>query len=254
MSQISTLIIGHRGASAIAPENTLASVKLAWEMKADAVEVDLRLTKDRKVVAIHDATTGRTTGLDRAVASLKLEDLQRLDAGAWKSPDWRGEKIPSLREILKSVPAGRRMVLELKEGIESFEPLADDLEESGLSREQVELITFDYELACEAKRRMPDVRILWLFGDYKGAQGSHWSKLKSELIRKTCDGNLDGIDLGIKRVEIEFYEQIKSAGLLLYLWTVNDLELGGRLLRSRMIDAITTDLPDEFLKLRRSLQ
>src|ERR1700677_2285230 len=91
-------IIAHRGASYDVPENTLAAFNLAWKEEADAVELDIYLTKDGKIVAIHDETTKRTTGVALNVADSTLAELQQLDAGAWKNAVWKGEQIPSLEQ------------------------------------------------------------------------------------------------------------------------------------------------------------
>src|SRR5687767_5646580 len=85
-------IIGHRGASHEAPENTLAAVNLAWAEGADAVEIDVRLTRDRQIVSFHDADTRRLTGQTHRVSALRLAELRRLDCGAWKDARWAGER------------------------------------------------------------------------------------------------------------------------------------------------------------------
>ncbi len=78
-------IIAHRGASHDAPENTLAAVNLGWKRNADAVEVDVYLSKDNRIVAIHDKNTKRTTGHDGLVKEMTWSELQKLDAGNWKN-------------------------------------------------------------------------------------------------------------------------------------------------------------------------
>ncbi|HEY9250938.1 MAG TPA: glycerophosphodiester phosphodiesterase family protein, partial [Rariglobus sp.] len=83
-------IIAHRGASGEAPENTVAAARLGWTEQADAVEIDVHLTRDGRVVAIHDPTLLRTTGRDARVDELTLEEIRRLDAGVWKGARWRG--------------------------------------------------------------------------------------------------------------------------------------------------------------------
>jgi len=120
-------IIGHRGASHDAPENTLAAFKLGWEQGADAVELDIWLTKDGKIVCLHDADTKRTTGVLKKVAESTLDELRTLDAGTWKDAKWRGEKLPTLTEALAAIPAGKRLVIEIKAGVEILPELARDL-------------------------------------------------------------------------------------------------------------------------------
>src|SRR6185369_848081 len=89
------MLIAHRGASRDAPENTLAAFRLAWQQGADGIEADFRLTRDGRVVCLHDASTGRTAGVDLAVAEASLEELKRLDVGGWKGARWAGERIPT---------------------------------------------------------------------------------------------------------------------------------------------------------------
>src|SRR4051794_19310515 len=76
-------IVGHRGASHDAPENTVAAIKLAWKQKADASEFDVYLSKDGKIVVIHDGTTKRTAGVAKKVIDQTLAELRELDAGKW---------------------------------------------------------------------------------------------------------------------------------------------------------------------------
>src|SRR4051812_564859 len=138
-------IIGHRGASYDAPENTVASFKLGWEQQADADELDIYLSKDGQVVVMHDASTKRTAGLDRKIVDQTLEELKTLDAGSWKGPQWKGEKIPTLAEALATMPEGKRFFIEIKTGPEILPALEKVLKESGKKPEQLVIIGFGYE-------------------------------------------------------------------------------------------------------------
>ena len=115
--------VGHRGASYLAPENTLASAKLGWELGADGVEIDIYVTSDDKVMVIHDKTTKRTTGTDLPVSTTTSKELRKLDAGKWKDEKYTGEKIPFLKEILKAIPKDKYLVIEIKTGPEIFPAL-----------------------------------------------------------------------------------------------------------------------------------
>src|SRR3954447_2364486 len=86
------LIIGHRGASFDAPENTAAAFGLAFLQGADGIEADFHLSSDGEIVCIHDATTGRTAGVDLVVAETSLKELKRLDVGLWKGREFPGER------------------------------------------------------------------------------------------------------------------------------------------------------------------
>jgi glycerophosphoryl diester phosphodiesterase len=95
------LVIAHRGASGHAPENTMAAFKKAVVMGAAFIETDLQLSRDARLVAIHDATLNRTTNGQGAVHDMTLTDLRRLDAGAWFGSEFAGERIPTLEELLE---------------------------------------------------------------------------------------------------------------------------------------------------------
>ena len=102
-------VIAHRGASAYAPENTLASFAQAKELGADWFELDCTLTKDSAVIVIHDDDVERTTDRKRKdkVADLTLAELKTLDAGSWKDPKFAGERLPTLGEALDLAKQGR---------------------------------------------------------------------------------------------------------------------------------------------------
>src|SRR3954467_2541534 len=138
-------IIGHRGASYDAPENTVASFKLGWEQQADADELDIYLSKDGQVVVMHDPNTKRTAGADRKIVDQTFEELRQLDAGVWKGPQWAGEKIPTLAEALATMPDGKRFFIEIKSGSEILPELEKVLEASGKRPEQLVIIGFGYE-------------------------------------------------------------------------------------------------------------
>lgn len=97
------IIFGHRGACALAPENTLASFNLAVDQGADFIELDAKLTADGRVVVIHDQTTNRTTGVSGTVTAMKLDELKALDAGTFFDTRFTGEKIPTLDEVFEEV-------------------------------------------------------------------------------------------------------------------------------------------------------
>ena len=109
-------IIAHRGASYLAPENTVAAAKLAWELGAGAVEVDVHLSKDNRVMVIHDKDTKKTCSGKKnlTIESTPSILLRDLDAGIWKGEEFKGEKIPFLSEIIETVPDGKILVVEIK--------------------------------------------------------------------------------------------------------------------------------------------
>lgn len=109
------LILAHRGASAHAPENTLAAFRLAFEQDADGIELDVQLSADGEVVICHDGTVNRTTDGQGKVGNLTLSQLKQLDAGTWFDSRFAGERIPTLAEVFETFPAGI-IDVELKPG------------------------------------------------------------------------------------------------------------------------------------------
>jgi glycerophosphoryl diester phosphodiesterase len=106
--------IGHRGAAAVAPENTIASMRAALDAGVAAIEFDVRLTADGVPVVIHDATLDRTTDATGPIASHTLADLNGVDAGSWFDPKYSTERIPSLDDVLDLLEGRARAIVELK--------------------------------------------------------------------------------------------------------------------------------------------
>lgn len=116
-------VIAHRGASGLAPENTLAAVKKALQTEADFIEIDVHESKDGEVVVIHDATVDRTTNGTGAVADLTLAELKKLDAGVKHDSAFAGERIPTLAQVLKAIKGRKKLLVELKKGKEYYPSL-----------------------------------------------------------------------------------------------------------------------------------
>ncbi|WP_198000247.1 glycerophosphodiester phosphodiesterase [Gimesia alba] len=236
-------IIGHRGASYDAPENTLASVNLAWKRNADAVEIDIYLSKDGKIVAYHDKTTKRIGGRDQAVKDQTFAELQTLDVGAWKNARYKQERIPTLSEILKTIPAGKRLFIEIKCGPEVLPQLKQDLAASGKTAAQTAIIGFDYETMQQAKQLMPELEVIWVFKVKQNKITRKWAHNAAYYIQKAKAANLDGLDLGYNQfITKAFVEQANAAGLPVYVWTVNEVA-DARKLAEMGVTGITTDRP-----------
>ncbi len=155
-------IIAHRGASHDAPENTLASFRLAWERGADGIEGDFYLTTDGRIVCVHDGDTKRVAGIKLIVSKSSSADLRALDVGAWKGAKWQGEKIPTIEEVLATIPPGKIIFIELKVGPEIVEPLAKVLEASPLRPEQTVIIAFNEATIAACEKRLPHLKTQWL--------------------------------------------------------------------------------------------
>jgi glycerophosphoryl diester phosphodiesterase len=235
-------IIAHRGSSFLAPENTVASCALAWEERADAVELDVHLTRDGKLAVIHDADTKRTTGAPGLVREGNWSGLQALDAGSWKSPKYTGEKIPSLDDCLANGPDGRRFFIEVKCGPEAVPELVASLGRSGLKPDQVVIISFSREVVAAVKKAAPEYRSLWLVGGGRDKAKGRTPTL-DEVIAEAKALSADGLDLSAAwPIDVEFVAKVKKEGLGLWVWTVDDPAHAQRL-KDAGVDGITTNRP-----------
>ncbi|MDZ4817695.1 MAG: glycerophosphodiester phosphodiesterase [Planctomycetota bacterium] len=233
-------IIAHRGASFDAPENTLAAVKLAWKQNADAVEFDVQLSRDGQIVLMHDFDTKRTTGQVGVVAQQDWSQLKKLDAGSWKDAKFAGEKIPLLSEVLATVPAGKRVYIEVKCPPAITTELKKVIEGSKLEPSQTVIICFSEEVVAAVKKEMPNVPAYWL-ADTKVNSQPPWTA--ERLIAGAQKANADGVDLRAGSVVTkQLVQQLNKAKLPVCVWTVNDPLLAKQMIEAGVI-GITTDRP-----------
>lgn len=236
-------IIGHRGASHAAPENTLAAVNLAWERGADAVEIDVFLTKDGRIVVIHDANTKKLAGRDRKVIDQTLAELKALDVGRWKGEQWADERIPTLEEVLATVPDGKRLLIEIKSGPEIVPKLKRLIETAGKKPGQTAIIGFSLATVKQVKRELPRLKVYWVVALKRDKVTRKWSPAVESLIRQARAANLDGLDVGRAEViDRPYVQKVRQAGLGFYVWTVNSIKEARRL-KEIGVDGIATDRP-----------
>ena len=231
-AQSQVRIIAHRGASWLAPENTIASAILAWVKGADAVEVDIYLSKDNKIICIHDGNTKRTTGQDHKVSETDSKILRRLDAGSFKDEKYKGEKLPFLKEIIKTVPHGKELVVEIKCKSEILSYL-----EKAVKKYQKNItftfICFDFQTISDTKKIFP-------------ANSCYWLCSNPELLKKTFNkvspAGLDGVSLSWNIINENTIKKASDLNLDVYSWTVDDPVEAKRLI-SLNVKGITTNRP-----------
>ena len=233
-------IIAHRGASYLAPENTMASVMLGWEKNAD-VEVDVHLSKDNRIVVIHDDSTKHITGTDLKVRETNSDELRKLDYGSFKGEKFAGEQIPFLDDVLKTIPPERILYIEIKCGKEILPVLRPLIIESG-KISQIVIIGFDIEVVTSSKQLI-DVPTYWLRGTKKVKETEEWIPHDPNLVQIAQDRGLDGLDVHCAGVTKEFTDAVKAAGQKLYVWTVDDPNEAKRLVRLG-VTGITTNRPE----------
>lgn len=243
--------IAHRGASARAPENTLAAIREAAAMGADAVEVDVQRTRDGALVLLHDATLGRTTDVAArhpgrapwSLGSFTLPDVRRLDAGSWKSRRYAGERVPTLRETLRTVGqlGDLRLLLELKLP-ERHPGIVADLsrvlrvaEVDGLiDLRRVVVQSFDVSAVKELKARCPELTVgilglpprahLPALGSWASQVNPHHAALDSSYV-----------------------EAVHANGMRCLTWTVDRPFAMRRAIRAG-VDGVITNKPDLLLR------
>jgi glycerophosphoryl diester phosphodiesterase len=227
--------IAHRGASYLAPENTLASAKLAWEIGADAVECDIHLSKDNRIMVIHDSNTKRTCSGKKnlTIADSPSTLLRDLDAGSWKDEKYKGEKIPFLAEMIETVPEGKTLVVEIKCGSEVIPPLERVIEKSKKG-EQVIFIAFDWKTIIEVKKTFPENKCYWLSSSKTGLH---------KKIREAAENGLDGVNLNYSIIDEEVMEVAKENKMEVLVWTVDDPAVAKKLSEIG-VTKITTNRPD----------
>ncbi len=235
-------IVAHRGASWDAPENTLRSMRLAWEQGADAIEMDVHLSKDGQIVVIHDSTTQRVAGVNSKVVEQTFNELRKLDVGRWKGPEFAGERIPALSAVLATVPPGKRAFIEIKCGPEIIPALDQTLRDSGLKPEQIVIISFSDAVIAAMKKARPELMAMWIVS--LNNKAGRQPPSAAELVEVARRIHADGLDLSANPDVLtpEYAATIKKARLKLAVWTVNDPRLARRMIEVG-VESITTDRP-----------
>ncbi len=225
---IRPFIWAHRGASYHAPENTMAAFTAAVEGGADGLELDIHLSRDGVPVVIHDETLERTTDGCGPVAGMALLQLQQLDAGGWFSPEFYGEPLPELEEILRTFSGRLRLNLELKEfhaGMAVLELL------SQYPSADIVVSSFDYDLLYRLRSVDGNIPLAVLFdsGDW-----CHAVNLAKEL--SACSFNP-----GVNLVNRPMIAACVQTGLPVFVWTVDVARVARSLVRAGVSGFFSND-------------
>jgi glycerophosphoryl diester phosphodiesterase len=236
-------IVGHRGASYDAPENTLSSIRLGWEQRADAVEFDIYLSKDGQIVLSHDKDTERTSGVKKLIVDQTVAELRKLDVGKWKDAKFAGEKIPLLSEVLATIPQGKRVFIEIKCGPEIVPELTRVLKASGQPPAALAIICFEDAVVAACKKALPQHQVYWLVSIKRDKQTGEWNHTADELIARAKELHADGLDLSAcDFIDAAFGKRVRAEELGLYVWTVNDPAVAKQMIAAG-VQGITTDRP-----------
>ena len=235
------LTIAHRGASAYYPENTLSAFKAAIEMEADMMELDILLSKDGKIVVIHDETLDRTTNGSGLVADQSLAELKQLDAGSWFAKKFKDEPIPTLREALELAKDSIYVNIEIKTEAVTDQPFGG-IEEKALKlvdilqmRDQVIFSSFDYRAITHLKQIDPEIPVAVLYNK------SQKNSLNPSALVDSLQ--VDGFNCSHKQLSTKWMRNTNSAGIPVLVYTVNR-ELKMQTLIKRGVAGIFSDKPD----------
>jgi glycerophosphoryl diester phosphodiesterase len=236
-----TALIAHRGSSHLAPENTLASFKLGWQ-ETTTCELDIQPTLDGKLLVIHDDSTKRTTGVDFKVAEHSLSELQQLDAGSFKGIPWKGEKLPSLEEVIAAMPVDKRLLIEIKTGPEVVPELVQVIRASGKEK-QLLIHSFVHAACVEARKALPHIPVYLLIASRPSLPTGAWSPSIDEAMLQVKESGLDGIGANdTALVDTSAIQKIHSAGLKLNIWTVDQVNEAQKLI-DLGVDGLITNRP-----------
>jgi glycerophosphoryl diester phosphodiesterase len=234
-------IVAHRGWSGKAPENTMAAFLLALsEPRIAGIELDVQLTKDGVPVVIHDFTLERTTTGHGAVKDRTLEEIKKLDAGAWFSPQFRGERIPTLREALEAMKGRAYVNIELKTVKDLYPGLAaaaiQVIRELGMERE-VYFTSFYHPIMEEAKRLAPEIRTGLLFGENPGL-----------LKEKFAETGASVLSIAHTAITPDIVKEAAENGIEIMAWTLDAPETIEKVARISETIAICTNHPDRAIR------
>ena len=247
-------VLAHRGASGYAPETTLASYRMALQMKVDYLELDLQMTADGELVAIHDTTVDRTTNGKGPVGSKTLDQLKELDAGSWFNrvfPDkarneYVGEKIPTLQEIIdlaKPTPAG--LYIELK----SPELYPPDFEAKLLSilrrnkfEQRVLVQSFNAHSVEKMKSLDAGIRTALLVGNLSG-----------EPVGAALKVRANELAINYELLTPDIVKRARDNGLTIAVWTVDEVDAMKRMIELG-VDRIITNYPDRLQALLKEIR
>lgn len=233
------LIFGHRGASGQAPENTMSAFQLALEQGASGIELDVHMTRDGKIVVCHDHALGRTNNGKGWVHDHTRDELMELDFGSWFSPQFAGEKIPSLREVLQwAAPTSLLVNIEIKNGPLIYDGIEEKV--AALVREcrminRVIISSFYHPTLLKMKQLDPVIQTGLL---YASRPIDPWLQLRvsdTDHIHPVWHYLDDGWVFGTR-----------PHGAKIYTWTINEMREWEHICNLG-VDGIITNFPNRFV-------
>ncbi|WP_017798045.1 glycerophosphodiester phosphodiesterase [Oceanobacillus kimchii] len=233
--------VAHRGASGHAPENTIAAFDKALQMKSDFIEIDVQMTADGELIAIHDTTVNRTTDGSGNVSNYTLEEIQQLDAGSWFGEEFAGEPIPTFEEILDKYRGKIGILIELKSpelypGME--EKVAEALRDRNMHKPRngkIIIQSFNHESVRLSKELLPRI-------PHGVLAGLTWAGVTDEELEEFAT-YADYFNPNMNIVTEDLVDRVHDKDMKMWAYTVRTQEQADRLLDLR-VDGIITDFPE----------
>lgn len=225
------VVIGHRGASGEAPENTLAAIALALDQGTDYVEIDVQETADGEVVVIHDSDLMRVGGSSLRIWEGTAEQLRAVDIGRWFAPEFTGQRLPTLAEVLELCRGRASVIIELKYygHDERLEQRVIEIVERLGMEDEIVTMSLKYEAVQEMKRLRPS----WAAG-----------LLTARAVGDLTTTSSDFLAVNHAIASAAFVNHAHAAGKKVYVWTVNDAINMSRLITIG-VDGLITDFPSQ---------
>jgi glycerophosphoryl diester phosphodiesterase len=207
--QTTPLKVAHRGASDTCPENTILAFNTAWKNDADICEGDFHLTKDKKIVCIHDDNTLRVSGEKMIISESNYEDLLNLNVANYFDGELN-EKIPTLEQVLDTVPGAGSFLIEIKSGVEIVPELMNILATTELTKLQIGVISFDKDVLRQVKE-IDEQTITLLLNDVGDNMSD--AEIKDVLLEIGANGLLTN------SYDSEMKDEIESLKMIYNIWS-----------------------------------
>lgn len=206
-------LMAHRGNSGLAPENTLAAFAKALEASPEWTELDVHLCADGEVIVMHDAAVDRTTDGSGAIAELTLAELKALDAGSWFGEAFRGERVPTLAEVVSLVGDRVRLNVEIKSAAdpESSRKTVEVLRQGGVLQQSM-ISSFGLQALLETRKHWPESTLALITG-------------KAADLDLAIEHGLQWFNVHYREVEAALVQRAHEAGVKVMVWTVDDPSL-----------------------------
>jgi glycerophosphoryl diester phosphodiesterase len=247
-------IIAHRGFSGRYPENTMLAIEKANELPIDAIELDVHSTRDGKIVVIHDATLDRTTSLSGAVLDYSFEDLRKADAAYNFDPEenhtypfrGKGVEVPLLEDVFKRFP-DQRFIIEIKQTMPAIEELLYNLIRKYKMKDRVIVASEQFEPLSRFRALDPSIAT-----SLAGVEAREFYRLFRIGLANFYRPAGDALQIpekyrGSTVITETFVESSKKKGLILHVWTVNQVDAMERLI-DLGVDGLISDYPDRLIE------